>query len=333
MSLPSSNFDPFWYWISERQSIYLKRLAGAPREYWTKDEILRTYAFCNVFRENDRVTRWINEHMRKPYADHPNLWFLMCLARQINWPPTLAETLVESGLPDRWDPARACVSMRYRAQHGKKVYTGAYMLRGDIQKNDGTLNDKPSYTCFKVLDPVWKVGQGEYHGMPEQGEPFSSIQKVTEWLENFHGWGGFLAYEVATDLRHTRYLCNAPDIMTWANPGPGAKRGLNRLFGRPVKKDLRREQAIEEMQYLLSESRKNLPNWVRPDAVNFDTTGSSGGNGRTNKWELKAQLEMRDIEHSLCETDKYLRVKLGEGRPRATFQPYSTRSSDREDEG
>jgi hypothetical protein len=28
---------------------------------------------------------------------------------------------------------------------------------------------------------------------------------------------------------------------------------------------------------------------------------------------------MRDIEHSLCETDKYLRVKNGEGRPRAKY--------------
>ena len=31
-------------------------------------------------------------------------------------------------------------------------------------------------------------------------------------------------------------------------------------------------------------------------------------------------LEMRDIEHCLCEYDKYERVRLGEGRPRAKYK-------------
>jgi hypothetical protein len=30
---------------------------------------------------------------------------------------------------------------------------------------------------------------------------------------------------------------------------------------------------------------------------------------------------MREIEHSLCEFDKYMRVKRGEGRPRSKYQP------------
>ena len=32
-------------------------------------------------------------------------------------------------------------------------------------------------------------------------------------------------------------------------------------------------------------------------------------------------LEMRDIEHCLCEFDKYERVRLGQGRPRAKYKP------------
>jgi hypothetical protein len=31
------------------------------------------------------------------------------------------------------------------------------------------------------------------------------------------------------------------------------------------------------------------------------------------------KLELRDIEHSLCETDKWLRVALGQGRPRSKY--------------
>jgi len=31
------------------------------------------------------------------------------------------------------------------------------------------------------------------------------------------------------------------------------------------------------------------------------------------------EWEMRDVEHTLCEFDKYERVRLGEGRPRGVF--------------
>jgi len=76
--------------------------------------------------------------------------------------------------------------------------------------------------------------------------------------------GDFMAYEVVTDLRHTRYLNKAPDINTWAVAGPGAIRGLHRLHGRPYKKALSQEQACEEMRELLALSRTNLPDFIPP---------------------------------------------------------------------
>ena len=114
------------------------------------------------------------------------------------------------------------------------------------------------------------------------------------WLKQFRGWGDFMAYEVITDLRHTRYLNKAPDINTWAVAGPGAIRGLNRLHGRDYKKGMSQAQACAEMRELLELSRDALPDFVPP-------------------------LELREIEHSLCETDKWLRVKQGQGRIRAKY--------------
>lgn len=302
------NFEALTYWMQERHAIYLKRLLTRDPKEWTTDPIFRQYSFCNVFRELDRVTMWIDANMRKPFADHPNLWFLMCLARQINWPPTLNALLIRTDLPDEWNPTLARdVLLDLQAQK-KKVYTGAYMLRGDIQNPDSTMpNDKPTYTCFKVLDPVFKNATSTDF---LDTEAYGSIEEWTNYLESFHGWGGFLAYEVATDLTHTRYLRYAFDKRTWANPGPGAKRGLNRLYGRPLNQSVSRQQAIEEMCYLLELCEDELPAWVHPGATGFCSTLSPG-------------LELRDIEHSLCETDKYLRVKQGEGRPRAKFKPWN----------
>lgn len=289
------SLNAFWYWVNERHLIYLKKLAGEPWP-WTADKVLQEYRFCNVFRELDIVTIQFRELIRERYADHPNLWFAYCLARQINWPDTVSEIMQQTSFPDYWVPESVYDVLRQRQARGDKLYTGAYMLRGDIQR-EGEDNNKPRYTVFRVLDPIWQSGcRGPITPFCMNSDPRAggSIQAATEWLEGHSGWGGFLAYEVATDLRHTRYLENAPDIMTWANPGPGAKRGLNRIFGRPLNKALGRDQAIDEMRWLLAESPTYLATHV-------------------------PALEMRDIEHSLCETDKMLRVKHGEGRPRAKY--------------
>lgn len=294
------NAEPLFYWIKERHAIWTKRKLGLPKP-WTQDPILQNYRFCNVFRELDTVTEWVRENWREPYAEHPNLWFAMCVARQINWPETLHDIRFPTKTDDegmrQWMDDAVSI-MKHRSRNGQKVYTGAYMIRGDIQ---GGYRDKPSYTFYKVLRPVWEHRKGFFelfgqHDLLDSKFSFQpTLQEVHKWLMQFPGWGGFMAYEVVTDLRHTRYLRNAPDIMTWANAGPGAIRGLNRIHGRPLNYLVPTDQSNREMRELLELSHERLRDADVP------------------------KLEMRDIEHSLCEMDKYLRVKNGEGRPRARY--------------
>lgn len=282
------NAQPLWDWIAERHRIYLKKAAGEPPP-WTDDEVLQKYRFCNVFRELDKVTVWLRENWREPYADNEHLWIAMCLARQINWPDTLAEI----GFPEHGYDAHAVQRvLEARKARGEKVYTGAYMISAPAGPYKGM--SKPEYTAHVVVGEVWRA-RDEFHRMFENGRQ-PTLQEVHSWLRKFRGWGDFMAYEVVTDLRHTRYLRNAPDINTWAVAGPGAIRGLNRLHGRPLNKQISQRQALEEMRELLELSKDNLPDFVPP-------------------------LELRDIEHSLCETDKWLRVKAGEGRLRAKYLP------------
>ena len=115
------------------------------------------------------------------------------------------------------------------------------------------------------------------------------------------GWGPFMAYEVVTDLRHTRYLKDAHDIYSWANAGPGAIRGLNRLYGRNLEAKPHPRQTNEEMHTLM----QDLNRLTDP------------GFASTFPGELR--FEMRDVEHTLCEFDKYERVRLGEGKMRSKY--------------
>jgi hypothetical protein len=265
---PKTDFNNY---MIERHSIYERRAEGQAYP-WTDDPILKEYSFCNVYRELDRVTIWIRENWREPYADHPNLPFAMAMARQINWP----DTLEEIGFPEEWKPQHVKNIMQDRMARKEKVYTGAYMLTGTL---GGT---KVEQTVDKILTPL-------YVNFPHE---YSSLENCWKSFLPYAGFSDFMSYEVVTDLRHTKWLCKAPDIMVWANPGPGAKRGLNRIHGRELEKSIPKAQLISEMRDLLALlNNKPLP------------------------------LEMRDIEHCLCEFDKYERVRLGQGKPRAKYKP------------
>lgn len=274
------NSEPFWYWVNERYKIFLKKEAGEPWP-WTKDPIFQEYAFCNVFRQTDRVTRAFTKMIAEPYADHPNLWFMYAVARFINWPDTVQEIIDRTTLPDQWNPSYVERALDARAKRGEKVFTGAYVV-----DNGGSSEPKPTYITWKVLDPL-------FEGAKEWPCPFIDLQSTFNWFRKFKGCGPFMSYEIVTDLRHTDLLNGAGDIWTWANAGPGATRGLNRLQGRSLDVHPKPVQLLDEMQTLLRESSvyaKDLP-----------------------------AMELRDIEHSLCELDKYLRVWNKEGRPRAKY--------------
>jgi hypothetical protein len=56
--------------MKERHAIWERKVAGQPKP-WTQDPILQSYRFCNVYRELDTVTVWINNNWRTPhYEDH-----------------------------------------------------------------------------------------------------------------------------------------------------------------------------------------------------------------------------------------------------------------------
>jgi len=284
---------PLLEFMEARHAIWIARAAGQPKP-WTKDPILQRYRFCNVYRELDTVTIWIRKHIREPYADHPNLWFMLCMARQVNWPDTLQEIMDAGVWPDGpkgylWSRVRD-VMLRRQAR-GEKLYTGAYMLNAHGTAPDDP-KDKAFFTTKLVLDSVWKA-----RNAVREAFEYGSMQQAHVALLPFHGWGGFTAYEVVCDARYTRYGQSVPwlqDARAWAHAGPGAKRGLNRLLGNPAKAPMRDAEALVWMRYLLGDIRLH--------------------------WKHKPELEMREIEHSLCEFDKYERARLGEGRPRATYQ-------------
>ncbi len=275
------DYAPLWTWIRGREQIRIRKDRGDPQP-WTADPILAAYRFCNVRREDDRVTVWIKDNIRLPFADHPMLWLMLCIARQINWPDTLAELISAEAWPldDRFDPAQITTALNARKGRGEKVYTGAYMISAPATKGA----DKQAYIAETVIGALWRRRESfAWHN--------TSLQRTHRWITESNGWGQFMAYQAVVDMRFTRLLERANDAQTWAAAGPGTIRGLNRLHGRRVDYTLSQDQALGEMRAIYKIAQA----------------------------ETGVEMDFSDVPNVLCETDKYLRVQLGQGKPRASY--------------
>lgn len=286
-----ASFYRFYNWIVERHNIYKRRLHGEEPPF-TDDEILKTYKFTNPFRENDRVTVWMRENWTGPNSEEPDgdIIFNCALFRMIGTP----EFAFEHGWERGWDPEWTKRIIKDRLDTGLKTFTGAYIIT-----NQGMKLPKADVVVDHFLTPLWEARETLAKWFRES----LSLQKSHEMLMNFKGWGGggFMSYELVTDLFYTKVLSDATDRYKWANAGPGAKRGLNRLHDRPLKRGMRSQEANKEMNILMKVV--------------------TGMNNNVESNIYPEDIDMRCIEHSLCEWDKYERVRLGQGRPRSLFRP------------
>jgi hypothetical protein len=280
--------DLFLYWCNERHQIWKLRQAGAPRP-WTDDVILQRYYFTNVYRELDKVTVWFRKNMREPLRDTPRVIFATVCFRWFNWIPT-GEMLISEGLADIWDPGHALDIFRKRREKRQQIFTGAFMINSPA-------GSPKLEAIVKRITNVWE-DRGE---LVKRAGRWRTLEEAHTDLQRYDGLGGFMAYEIVCDLRHTSVLESARDIRRWSNPGPGAIRGLYRILGKPVKESnvgsslpMKRDEWLEKTGWLAAVVQSKLPHMP--------------------------PFEARDVEGSLCEYDKYCRVLYNNGgKPKRTY--------------
>jgi hypothetical protein len=271
-----------------RELIRFIRLRELAREYkeagrpFTKDPIIRKFRFCNMRREDDRVTRWIATHYRAKHCLDPDLWFALCVARMAL---NSIDSMEALGYPVPWKPAAFRKMVLARQAQGLKIYGPAYMIA-----TPNWTGPKHEFLVERLLGPLW---QNRKHYRPR---PDDSLASFHARLVEAHGVGSFTAAQVVADLKYLKPLANAGDWWDWAAPGPGSRRGLNRLVGRA----------------------KDAP-WRDPDWLETLTQLRLMINPQLEK--TMAKLHAQDLQNCLCEFDKYERVRLGDGTPKQLYVP------------
>jgi hypothetical protein len=254
--------------IEEREEIRVRKESGQPWP-WTSNVIFLTYKFCNVCREDDRTTRWIAKNWREPHADDPDLWFALVIARRVlNWPWSMQAL----GYPVPWDSAYFTSVTTSLMTSGQKCYDTAYQLLVQGQKGD-----KAENMIKHILNPLWEHRE---HIRPRQ---YDELRTFFNRLSAFKYMGLFYTGQVVADLKYAQ-LTNALDWDSFAVPGPGSERGLNRVLGKP-----------KECAWTVKGWTEALEN-LRP--------------------QIRMKIHAQDLQNCLCEFDKYERIRLGEGRVR-----------------
>ena len=273
------------YWITTREDIRKLKEAGAPLP-WTNDKILRNYRFCNVHREDDRVTRWIADHWRSPYSTHQDIWFWMMIARLLNQP----ESIVQLPRPAaKWDPVKDFTKpLQLHKAKGGKTFNAAYVV-----STNGIQKDKVEYLAHDVLAPAW-ARRGVVR--PKEGD---TLEKFVSRLLELNGLAGFMAGQIVADMKYVAPLEDAEDWLTFAISGPGSRRGLNRIYGRGLEDRWREPEWHEK----LIDLRDTL---VKKHSIE----------------ERVGTLHAQDLQNCLCEFDKWCRGTSGEGTPKQIYRAY-----------
>lgn len=274
----------FLNFVMKRELVRIRRKAGQPYP-WSDDEIINTYRFTNVRREDDAVTGWIRDNWRKPNAKDPDLWFAMMVARFINQPATLERL----GYPVPFDPDKMLAVLSTPNPGGVSIWRVAYMVRSDTEYAG---KPKAEYLIEAQFKSAWMARELI---RPRKEDTLNSYHM--KLMDLLYGMGSFMAAQVVADLKHAPPLKNASDWSTFAASGPGSRKGLNAVMGREL------------------DSPWTEDKWRTAHARLIEALAP-----KIKDKELPLKLDAQDWQNCLCEFHKWWKAYTGVGRPKQKFK-------------
>lgn len=301
---PMIDLTLFFYTANERNRIYTLKELGLKKP-WTNDEVFMDSYFCNVFRNYDKVSKYIINNLINLHPYHPQLWASIVMTRMISRLETLKKLKENNALIG--DYKKAYAVLKEMKDNKESVFTGAFIVNSSV--GNGVWMDKLSYLFF-LLD--------YFNKLRIDGDTLDTWLRNNKSLEDAFlvfkkapGVANFMAYQYMVDLTYSDYLKENIDDEVWVKLGLGAVRGMNRLLtGEPSSAKIKNELFLS--QYIL----QNWKIWVNNTLESeIDKTWEIAKLERPELkrtevayeyWKFK-QLKLQDVEHWLCEYDKYCR--------------------------
>ena len=271
-------YDLYWYFASERQKIFEKRLAGQPAP-WTDDPILQKYKFCNVFRATDRVSQYMIREVcyhaeNCSLADRLFQIVAFRLFSKIETWQAVRDFLGHSPTINNLVDGSFTRALEYANDSNGGLYTNAFILCA----TNAYGQPRKYLTHVELLRDMFAN-----HQLAQQLVEASSLQEIYDLLHAYPLMGDFMSYQIAIDLNYSELINFSENSFT--QPGPGAIRGMKKVF-----ESLGDYSPAETILWMVEQqhdafARLNLP----PARLS----------GRP--------LQAIDCQGLFCETDKYCR--------------------------
>jgi len=120
----------FFEFAWEREQIRFLKEQGTPWP-WTDVPELRRGFFCNVFREDDKTTRWFRRNIRNKVMRNCSASLRACVAfRWFNLPSTGER--IKRWLIGGWRPDMVLKTLRPLRDRGERIFSGAYIISSPL---------------------------------------------------------------------------------------------------------------------------------------------------------------------------------------------------------
>ena len=268
-------FDTYWRFASERQKMFMRRVAGSTPP-WTEDPILCAHRFTNTYRASDRVSQYLIRHVIYEGSQRPEeVFFRTILFKLFNKIDTWEALRTElGGVSWREFTFDAYARVQDRLMDdGQRIYSAAYIMPSPAFGSPRKHRNHLRLVEYMMAD-----------GAPRKLAKATSLREAFELLRGYPSLGDFLAFQFAIDLNYSE-LTDFSE-MEFVVAGPGARDGIRKCF-----KDTAGLTEAEIIQVMAERAGDE-----------FDRLGMKF----QSLWGRNLQLI--DCQNVFCEVSKYARV-------------------------
>jgi hypothetical protein len=299
LEVVEDNLHEFWYWVNERQNIYYNRFILKKPQPWTANRLLADYKFTNVYRELDRNSVFVIENIvNNTKLTEKEKVFQIIIFRLFNRPETFTAI---GGVPrlKGFTGDELYKKMKTLVDKNIFVFTQAYMITPSVCKENMI---RWEYYSKIITQFVYNNIDSIYNTIKQAETP----QAIIKELKRIPGVSDFISFEFFSDFEYVEGLMKF-DRNSFVNIGPGAMMGLRLLFPKKSMEGL--QSCVEIVNHLTAEQEFYFDMYMIYNFKYLD-----------NKYK---RLTLREIEHSLCEYQKYWKLKNNLGKQRMEFKPIS----------
>lgn len=308
MKLSRLRIRKFFQYIVERQRIWYRKEVLKTDPPWTKNEVLKTYHFCNNYREADRGTLYPFGKLENVRMDLASLLFTISVYRVYNTPDFFSTHLPPGAThfnPKKYDWKDFVARMDALKGVGKNVFHSAY-LTGPYSISNFRKGEKHVQYAL-----TFKKMAEEIDTFVTDLANIEDLQDSIKILQRVFLIGPFIAYQIVLDLLMFDFFANPEwtddDVLV---VGPGAKRGLRELTnhtksGNP--KEYRRggKLGTQECRDALAEVFTMQEEFITDITDNWKKWRYPFPIADTNPY-----LSLSNIEFALCEFSKYTKLSV-----------------------